>query len=161
MYKAPYDTRNQLDYEAVTKKIAHALEILENDTSIPATEIKLAELADCSRGTLRNRVYPLVRLRKIKQSRFKKQNKPKLSSLTAQQLTDVNIHISDKRILKEQLEKSRSEIAVWVTKFLELEKDVKRLERLVTVLQGAKEILETKLSQPKNAVEGDSNSKSI
>src|SRR5436190_1649422 len=66
---APYDGRNAADFLQIGKNISLALDQIAVDKTIPATEESLANLAGCSRGTLRNRQWPLVRLREIKQAR--------------------------------------------------------------------------------------------
>jgi DNA-binding GntR family transcriptional regulator len=78
--RAPYDDRNKADFNEITQNIKAALKVLERDPGIPVTEASLAELAKCSRGTLRNRVWPLERLGAIKVSRNKKINTPSLST---------------------------------------------------------------------------------
>src|SRR5437763_1817668 len=70
MSKAPYDDRNDADFREISSRIRSALDRMEMDPTIPARETELAARASCSRGTLRNRVWPLDRLKTIKQQRL-------------------------------------------------------------------------------------------
>jgi len=63
----PFDERNQQDYMLVTKRIQDALEQMANDRRLKRTETNLARLASCSRGTLRNRKWPIEKLQKLKE----------------------------------------------------------------------------------------------
>ena len=62
----PFDERNQQDFMLVTKRIQDALELMANDRRVKRTETNLARLAGCSRGTLRNRQWPMEQLQKLK-----------------------------------------------------------------------------------------------
>lgn len=139
MSKAPYDERNEADYRAISNKIEIALNLIAADLTIPATEASLAELAGCSRGTLRNRVYPLERLKSLKQLRTKNRRTARISP--AHRIA-VEVHIDEKKNLREQLNKSRSEVAVWVSKYSDLEREVKKLQRLKDVLLKGNRLLE-------------------
>lgn len=67
----PFDTRNIEDFNKVTEKIHAALANIETDKKIPATTIKLSELAGCTRKTLYNREWPIERLQQIQTARKK------------------------------------------------------------------------------------------
>lgn len=141
MNKAPYDERNQADYLAISQKIEEALRLISDDQKLPATEVSLANLAGCSRGTLRNRVYPLERLRAIKKQRSE-QSKAKNRSVrvSAAHRVSVEVHIDEKKRLVWMLEKSRSEIAVWEDRCSELEKEIEGLNRVKDFLLQSREI---------------------
>lgn len=135
MNRLPYDERNARDYSLITQNIDDALEKLKENLNLPATEVVLAKLAGCSRGTLRNRVYPIEKLKEIKIARAEKEDKPRTVRITSAQRIEVNIHIEEKKILAEQLKQSRSEIGVWVNKYFELERSYNHLERSLELLK--------------------------
>lgn len=135
MNKAPYEERNAQDYFLITQNIDEALKKLEENPNLPVTEVMLAKLAGCSRGTLRNRVYPIEKLKEIKEVRTKKENKPRAFKITSAQRIEVNVHIEEKKVLAEKLRQSRSEVAVWVNKYFELEKDYQDLQRMLKLLK--------------------------
>ena len=143
---APYDKRNAEDYAAITKRIKAALKKIKKDSSIPATEASLCKLAECSRGTLRNRKCPLEELKKIKEARKKKADR-KRTRISREHLTEVEVHIKDKHTLKRQLNKSRTEIAVWVHKFKNVEDENKKLSRANKVLSSARQKLQEQVDE--------------
>lgn len=150
MNKAPYDERNQADYLAISNNIEVALNLIATDHTVPATEVSLAELAGCSRGTLRNRVYPLARLRAIKNGRAEQRKLTKRSArVTAAQRVAVEVHIDEKIRLQAQLDKSRFETAVWVNKHTDLERKFKKLNRMKDVLLEGKTLLEKQVEELK------------
>jgi len=85
---APYDEKNAADYHELSLRIATALETLEHDETIPATQTALTQLAGCSRGTLRNRGWPLDRLKLIKEKRAAKPAPPPPQTATEIEKSD-------------------------------------------------------------------------
>lgn len=146
MEKAPYDEKNQADYAEMTGRIELALKKLREDSSIPATEVSLSQLAECSRNTLRNRKYPIEQLKLIKKFRAEK-IKGKSSRITKAHHLSVDVHIEENKALNYRLNQSRAEVAVWVNKFFSLEAEVKKLRRLNELLQKGKKKLESQLEE--------------
>lgn len=68
----PFDERNQQDFETITENIIKALQLIEQNPKIPATQNKLAELSKCSRKTLYNRKGSIEALKEIKKARNSK-----------------------------------------------------------------------------------------
>lgn len=128
MSPAPYDERNKNDFDDMTQRIEDALKMIEDDETIPATEAKLCKLAKCNRGTLRNREWPLDRLKEIKKKR-KEDKGGKRKRITRAHLIAVEVHIEDKNKLDAQLKNCRSEAAKWFHKFMDYEEENKRLKR--------------------------------
>jgi len=143
---APYDARNEADFQDMSVRIAQAMERLELDDSIPATEASLAGLTGCSRGTLRHRGWPLQRLKEIKKKRKEKPEDEEDAEGAPGEVDVVEILMKDREYLLDQLKKSRDEVAVWVAKFKHLEEENKKLRRLVRMLQAAKKALLEKLN---------------
>lgn len=143
MGMAPYDKRNEKDYADITVRIEAVLKRMENNDTIPATEAELCKLAKCSRGTLRNRKWPLERLKEIKKERKKKKG-GRRKRITRAHLTAVEVHIEDKNRLEAQLEKSRAEAAKWFHKFMDSEKENKKLRRVNEGLRAARQQLQQK-----------------
>lgn len=125
---APYDERNASDYREMSRRIADALEEIERDPDIPVTQKELAKRAKCNRGTLRNRGYPLTRLRDIAAKR-KENSRGKSKKITREHRTEVEVHIEDKKRLLEQIEKIRTEAATWFNKSNESEEAKGKIER--------------------------------
>lgn len=141
---AEYDDRNRADYEAITKRLGAALEKLEVDSNLPATEKALAKMARCSRGTLRARIWPLERLREIKR---KRKDAVEKSSAQRRRLSDearlsAERHVDEKRSLTEELARADAETAEWVERFQVVALEVKRLQHQNMVLADAKKELE-------------------
>lgn len=115
----PFDDKNQQDFVDVTGRIDEALTALRNDRRLKRTEANLAKLARCSRGTLRNRGWPIEALRKLKLE-------AKAATEEATEATEANDESPIERI-KKQLAMSRDELLGWKFKHDDL---VERLETL-------------------------------
>lgn len=102
MSTAGYDSKNEENFEAVTRAIDTALEKIEKDSSIPATATQLAKLAGVHRNTLYFRKWPIERIEEIKAKR-------------AQQKKDQAAAKAESRSPEELLERSRLEIIYWFT----------------------------------------------
>ena len=150
---APYDQKNKDDYRDITKRIEAALKKIKGDKTIPATEAELCKLAKCSRGTLRNRKWPLEQLKEIKKKR-KEQKDAKRKRITRAHLTAVEVHIEDNNKLEDQLEKSRTEIAVWFHKFKNIEEENKKLRRANKALQTARQQLQKQVDEYQRQSDG-------
>ncbi|MFC4927917.1 MULTISPECIES: hypothetical protein [Delftia] len=99
--------KNARRFDAMTQAIEDALKKIESDRRLKTTEESLAELVGCSRGTLRNRGWPLTQLGDIKTAREQKRDadkseQPKPAAAKAESETDR---------LKNQLQLSRTENA--------------------------------------------------
>ncbi len=140
---APYDQRNIEDYKLIGKNISLALDKIQGDDCIPATEESLASLAGCSRGTLRNRKWPLVRLREIKKQR-------KTRSGKAQQKTATKQPQNKEEELVMALNASRNEAARWFDKYKDSEADNRKFRRANNLLKEEKEALIRELTQLRN-----------
>ena len=144
-YKAPYDQRNEADSTAITNRINEALAFLWSDKTKKATEKELAGLASCSRGTLRNRVWPLSELEAIKQAR-KASTEPSPNEGTETE-ESLGVQIDEKKVLEEALRKSRSEIALWVDNYAQLESHCSKLQRAHDVVKGLKTAAEQRVTK--------------
>jgi hypothetical protein len=158
----PYDDRNEDDYRELTQRISAALLKIEYDPKIRPSQKNLAKFAECSRGTLRNRKWPLERLAEIKRQR-KEKSKGKGSDRPNKD-ADAEIHLEDKRKLLEQLDNARKETAIWVDKYDEKERSYKKVARANDMLKAAKLALEQRvlhlereLAELKGHQEGDKN----
>lgn len=135
MFKAPYDAKNETDYQKITDNILAALKQIEHNPKEPATQANLAKLAKCSRGVLRLRGWPIEKLKGIKKKRKAAAIGKTAGEITVDHKDPVEIHLEDKRLLLEQLDKSRTECAKWTVKYKELESEKNKLHRSNEVLQ--------------------------
>ena len=142
----PYEERNEADFQELSNRIASTLEAIAHNENIPATEASVARLARCSRGTLRNRVWPLVRLKFVKEERT---SKPKVSPPTR---TPAEIERFDRQKLQNDLDACRTEGAKWFDA-LQNEKTVTRkLRRANTLLAEENAALRKTNASRKNQV---------
>jgi hypothetical protein len=116
-----FDDRNQKDFLLVTKRIQDALDKLENDKRLKRTETNLADLAVCSRGTLRNRGWPLARLKTLKEESRASKEKPQPDPGAAGEESSIDRY-------KKQLAMNRDELLVWKYKHDDLLRKVQTLE---------------------------------
>lgn len=143
--RPPYHEQNEADFLATTKRIEEALVLLRCDKAKKATEKGLAKLSGCSRGTLRNRKWPLRELKAIQLGR----NESKEESSDAKPATNspATVHVDEKKTLEEQLRKSRSEIAVWVDKHAQLNRRCRALKRSNEVVNKLKVAAEERVKE--------------
>ena len=137
----PFDERNQQDFVQTTKRIQDALQKLSTDRRLKLTEANLARLADCSRGTLRNRKWPIQQLQVLK--------------VAAKKLVEANIlegpepraarERSRVDRYREQLDMSRDELLIWKRRHDDLLAKVETIEAQRDTLKRRCEALEERL----------------
>lgn len=134
----PFDERNQRDFMLVTKRIQDALEQMANDRRLKRTETNLAKLAGCSRGTLRNRKWPMAQLQKLKEEARAAKNETEVEPRATREKSQVERY----RIL---LIKNRDELLIWKYKHDALRDLVETLESQRDTYKRRTEELEAKL----------------
>jgi bisphosphoglycerate-independent phosphoglycerate mutase (AlkP superfamily) len=134
----PFDARNQQDFMLVTKRIQHALEQMANDCRLKRTETNLAKLAGCSRGTLRNRQWPMEQLQKLKQDARMAQEQIEVEPRATREKAQV-VRYRDK------LMKNRDELLFWKYKHDTLRDLVETLESQRDIYKRRAEALEAQL----------------
>lgn len=117
----PFDERNQQDFMLVTKRIQDALELMANDRRLKRTETNLAKLAGCSRGTLRNRQWPMEQLQKLKEAARATKEQVEVEPRATREKARVERY-------REQLMKNRDELLFWKYKHDALRDLVETLE---------------------------------
>lgn len=121
--------KNAQEFVEVTRRIQEALARIESDPKLKATQDALAQLADCSRGTLNNRRWPLERLREIKDAR-----KAPKQPITDESAAAVKVESRIDRY-KEQLYNSREEVLVWKARYDEANERLSEALNVTRVLQ--------------------------
>ncbi|AWB33082.1 hypothetical protein [Orrella marina] len=121
--------KNAQEFVEVTRRIQEALVRLESDTKLKATQEVLAQLANCSRGTLSNRRWPLERLREIKNAR-----KVPKQPITDGSKAAVNTASRIERY-KEQLYNSREEVLIWKARYDQVSERLAESLNVARVLQ--------------------------
>lgn len=119
--------KNASDFDAMTEAIETALKKIEGDRRLKPIQATLAKLANCTRGTLNNRQWPLVRLQEIKTARKKElgAKRPPESTESAAKLE------SEMDELKRLLQLSRTENARLHDKNEELAKALQQSKDLL------------------------------
>ncbi|MDD2741088.1 MAG: hypothetical protein PHV02_02380 [Rhodocyclaceae bacterium] len=134
----PFDERNQQDFMLVTKRIQDALEQMTNDCRLKRTETNLAKLADRSRGTLRNRQWPMEQLQKLKEASRAAKEQVEVEPRTTREKARVERY-------REQLMKNRDELLFWKYKHNALRDLVETLESQRDTYKKRAEELEAQL----------------
>lgn len=119
--------KNARDFDAMTRAIEDALKKIERDHRLKPTQATLSRLANCTRGTLNNRGWPLTRLSEIKLARGEKQKPQKSSELQAVSAKAI----SEIDTLKERLQLSRTENARLHAENSLLRKDLQQAKNLL------------------------------
>ena len=121
--------KNEQEFVEVTRRIKEALAQIERDPKLRATQDMLAKLADCSRGTLNNRKWPLVQLRNIKAAR----------KAPVQEIVDETAALAKEKSriqrYKQQLDDSREEVLFWKTQYDDAVQQLAQARDLNRILQ--------------------------
>lgn len=104
------ERKNDDDFLDVTNRIKAAITKIEASPRLKATQFVLCELANCSRGTINNRKWPLAELKRIKEAR----KAPKKSLETESPKAERELDLVKR--LEEQLNDIRDEVIVWKNK---------------------------------------------
>jgi hypothetical protein len=136
-----FEEKNAQDFIEVTKKLQSALARIESDSRLKPTQAVLSKLAECSRGTINNRKWPLEKLKKIKAARK--------ASIKPEDIASKAIRKEESRIerYKEQLFNNREELLVWKMRHDEQAQRVVQLEEINRVLQQRIKRLEDELTK--------------
>lgn len=126
---AALQEKNEQEFVEVTRRIQDALARIESDQKLKPTQDVLAKLADCSRGTLNNRKWPLDQLRKIKDAR----RTP--VQLTVEETASGAKEESRIERYKQQLYDSRDEVLLWKARFDVAAKQLAQAQELIHILQ--------------------------
>lgn len=146
----PFEEKNEKDFIEITEQINKALEKIEKDISIPATEMQLAKLSKVSRGTLRNRIWPIDRLKQIKLER-KKVNKPK--KITSGHRIETDKYIEKEKALINRIKNYQYENSCLFDEVVDLKNEVIRLNESIKTLTEKNEDCELKLKEIKNKIQ--------
>ncbi len=134
----PFDERNQRDFMLVTKRIQNALEQMANDRRLKRTETNLAKLAACSRGTLRNRKWPMEQLQKLKEEAHSAKEEAEPEPRATREISQVERY-------RNRLNKNRDELLFWKFKHDALRDLVETLESQRDTFKHRAEELEAQL----------------
>lgn len=134
----PFDERNQQDFMLVTKSIQDALVQMANDRRLKRTEINLAKLAGCSRGTLRNRKWPIEQLQKLKEEARSSPEEAEVEPRATREKARVERY-------RDQLMKNRDELLLWKYKHDSLRDLVETIEAQRDTYKRRAEELEAQL----------------
>lgn len=134
------DEKNASDFAEITKRIHDALEKIRQTPKLKPSQAVLATLAQCSRGTLNNRKWPLEELLVIKEKRK--------AQKAAVAMTIPAVVREESRIeqLNAQLYKNREELLVWKNRCDDKSEQIRQLEELIAVLQKRTAKLEAELA---------------
>lgn len=117
----PYDERNEQDFLAMTKRIQAALDTMRTDRRVKRTETNLAKLADCARGTLHNRKWPISCLKQLKEEARQAREQVQSPAPRVTETARVDKY-------REQLALSRDELLAWKYKHDDLRARLQTLE---------------------------------
>lgn len=138
--------KNDSDFVEVTRRLQIALEKIEKDPKLKATQEVLSRLAECSRGTINNRKWPLEQLQRIKDAR----KTPKAAENAAGHAGERE----ESRIerYKQQLFDSREEVLAWKVRHDEIVSRLSEQQVLTKALQLRNEALTNEIALLKKKV---------
>lgn len=133
------EEKNAVDFAAVSARIESAIRKIRSDPKIKPTQAVLAKLAECSRGTINNRKWPLAQLKQIKADRIE----------AANTIRDANPPVAHEESLVEQykqrLYNNREELLVWKNRCDAQAQKLTQIGDVNRVLQSRIELLELEL----------------
>ncbi|KPW47356.1 hypothetical protein ALO95_200066 [Pseudomonas syringae pv. antirrhini] len=104
-----FDKRNLADFDNNTEIISSGLMAIAADTSIKATVAELSRITGIHRNTLRQRLWPVQRLKAIKEDRVVSEIRQRQAKGTVADPVSV---------LTDKLEASRCEVLHWFDQYL-------------------------------------------
>ena len=100
-----YDQKNSDDYEANTLSLEKALVDIEDNKKLKATIAQLSEMTGIHRNTISNRVWPVQKLKQIREARK-----------TKEKSHEKQVHLSTtdvKNALEAKLSRAQNETVYW------------------------------------------------
>lgn len=105
MRSQAYDQKNQEDFEKNSELLTKALLEIQNSKKFKATISQLSKMTGMHRNTISSRMWPVQKLKEIKESRAeefkKKEERERRNS------------VDKKALLEEQLDQARKEVIYW------------------------------------------------
>jgi SepF-like predicted cell division protein (DUF552 family) len=161
--RLPFEERNEQDFEDLTRRISDALALIRKGSSIPATQDKLAEMAECARKTLHNRGWPIAELKKIKEER-KAGKGDKRKNTSAEHRLSAQTHVEREKLLIGQIRNLQTQNGELFDRVQDLEEQesvlkdtVKVLEEEIVLIKDEKLKSERELRQLKQSRNGRAN----
>lgn len=114
MTEQSYDQKNSEDYEVNTAELNDALDKIESNKKLKATITELSKMTGIHRNTISNRIWPVKRLKKIKEARNKFEQEH-------QQLKSQN-HNDVQNQLETKFESAKKEIVYWFNEFQDMKR---------------------------------------
>lgn len=158
MVNLPFDERNKKDFEALTQRLADALNIIKfkknqaGEYEYKPTVKTLCELAECSPATLytrKNPINPIKCLMEIKEQRINSEMlvlKRKRPRVTKEHLKSVQELVEQKKQLIIERTQAMNEVVIYSKKNADLKIEKAFLERQVNALTKINQELEEKIT---------------
>jgi hypothetical protein len=145
----PFDQRNEKDFEEMTERIKHALDIIRKKKTIRATVKELAGLAaPCSPKTLYLRSWPIIELKKIKEDR--RINKGSVPKVIKGQRGNIETEYNHEILLIKQVQNYQDQNGALFDQVQDLKAQVSMLENAVKVITEEKAEAEEENRKLKN-----------
>lgn len=123
-----FDKKNQEDFDRNTEVITKGLMVIASDDSIKATAAELSRITGVHRNTLRQRMWPLQRLKAIKENRVIEEIRRRQSKTKAADPVSV---------LTTKLEASRLEVLHWFDMYHKANDRADQLDARVNFIKNA------------------------
>jgi len=125
-----FDVRNKLDYDMNTELLAQGIMQIAADPKLRPTIAELNRITGIHRNTIRQRDFPLERLKAIKENRRIAVIAQRVKAETKQ---------DPKTVLMQRLEKSRLEVLYWFNRYQESESSCATLGRRLTTVRESRD----------------------
>ncbi|MCB4796109.1 hypothetical protein LGR51_16545 [Pseudomonas sp. NP21570] len=125
-----FDVKNKLDYERNTELLAQGIMRIAADPKLRPTIAELSRITGIHRNTIRQRDFPLERLKAIKENRRIAVIAQRVKAETKQ---------DPKTVLMQRLEKSRLEVLYWFNRHQESENSCATLERRLATVRESRD----------------------
>ena len=139
-----YDQKNSDDYEANTLSLEKALADIEDNKKLKATIAQLSEMTGIHRNTISNRVWPVQKLKQIRDARKteEKSHKGQVRLST----TDV------KNALEAKLSRAQNETVYWFNEYQDMKRVAQHLDKRLQKMRESRDYYKTLSDTDKNSL---------
>jgi hypothetical protein len=130
-----YDQKNSDDYEANTLSLKKALSDIKGNKTLKATIAQLSEMTGIHRNTISNRVWPVQKLKQIREAR---KTKDKLHE------EQVRLSTTDvKNALEAKLSRTQNETVYWFNEYQDMKRVAQHSDKRLQQMRESRDYYKT------------------
>lgn len=126
-----FDQKNQDDFVEYSQVLNEALLEIQNNKNLKATVAQLSKMTGVHRNTIANRIWPVQKLKQIKEAR-------KLADLKRED-QERRSSVDKKALLESQLSQARKEVIYWFNEFKDMERSFEHSDKRLHQMREARD----------------------